>query len=78
MNLFKRPWNLRLSHRVLIAACALVYLLLYRPWTGSVPGGPASYYAAAAAMLVLALLPPCYRPGSAWLPRRPSPSARRC
>lgn len=61
MSLFKRPWNLRLAHRVLIAACALVYLLLYRPWSGTAPGGPANYYAAAAGMLILAALPPRFR-----------------
>lgn len=60
MNLFKRPWNLRLSHRLLIAACAAAYLMFYRPWT--LPPVPAAdHYAAAAAMLLLAALPPRLR-----------------
>ena len=61
MKLSQRPWNLRLSHRVLIAACALVYLLLYRPWNGTAPGGAANYYAGATGMLILAVLPPRFR-----------------
>ncbi len=61
MNLLKRPWNLRLSHRLLIAACAVVYLLLCRPWTLTAPGAASSCYAGAAGMLILAVLPPRFR-----------------
>ena len=60
MRLLKSQWNLKTSHRLLIATLAAVYLLVFRPWSAGVDGS-SSIYAGVVAMLVLAGLPPKFR-----------------
>ena len=61
MQLTKRPWNLSWPKRLLIVLCASLYLLAFRPWSHAPADGMAGVYAGAAAMLVLAMLPPKVR-----------------
>ena len=57
MQLTKRPWNLSKAQRLLVALCAGLYLLAFRPWSQDAVAGATSVYAGMAAMLVLAILP---------------------
>ena len=61
MSLTKRPWNLSIWQRLLVALFCGVYLFAYRPWAEPNPSIAASVYAGSAAMLALAVLPPRLR-----------------
>jgi hypothetical protein len=60
-SIIRRPWSLSIAQRVLVAFVALLYLVVYHPWSQPNSSIAAGVYSGCAAMLVLASLPRKFR-----------------